>query len=227
MASKVDEHPDVKKWRDRFAWLLIFDIVVVVAALITGLVVFDKYFKNALIPKNFAQVDDQGLIFRSGQLNEHLVRKTLEDNRIKLVLSMSRDNSDDAGEDNLRAQVEACEAMGIPDEFRPLSGDGTGDPQMYVQALALLKQAHDEGRPTLVHCGAGTHRTGGMIALWRLFVEGWSPQRTRDEMTYYGLDAHDAVVVAYLNEHMATIAHGLKDAGVIDRVPDPLPVLPN
>ena len=89
MASKVDEHPDVKKWRDRFAWLLIFDIVVVVAALITGLVVFDKYFKNALIPKNFAQVDDQGLIFRSGQLNEHLVRKTLEDNRIKLVLSMS------------------------------------------------------------------------------------------------------------------------------------------
>lgn len=228
MNQTPDEHPDVKKWRDRFAWAVIVNGVVLIAFLVTGIVVFDKYFKNSIIPKNFAQVDDQGLLFRAGLIDQSVVDDVLKDHDIGLVLSMTAKQADIGTQEdhNIQAVVNTARRMGIEQHFWSLGGDGTGELERYIAAVSQLKDAHDAGRPTLVHCSAGSYRTGGVFAIWRLFVQGWEPQRVRDEMGFYGMD-DDNVLIAYLNEHMNTIAHRLAEEGVIERVPDTLPVLPN
>lgn len=228
MTQQTDEHPDVKKWRDRFAWAVIFNIIIVIAFAITAGVMFDKFFKNKIIPKNFAQVDDDGLLFRSGLLDHDIIGNVLHDNEIDLVISMTAVEGERGSKEDrdIQGVVQTAERMGIEQHFWPLGGDGTGRLEHYIGAVSQLKRAHDAGRPTLVHCAAGSYRTGGVYAIWRLFVDGWEPQRVRDEMGLYGMD-DDNILVAYLNEHMETIAHRLVDEGVIDQVPDPLPVLPN
>ena len=227
MSTTPQEHPDTKKWRDRFAWLAIFNVIVLVAVLITGGVLYDKYVKNVMFPKNFAQVDDRGLLFRSGLIDHRLVEDTLREHGIEVVLSMTATQARDPEENrNIQNGAEIAKRIGIEHHFWPLGGDGTGILEHYIGAITLMKKAHDQGKPVLVHCSAGTYRTGGMYAIWRLFVEGWSPQRVRDEMGYYGMK-DDNVLVDYLNKNMDTIAHRLVEEGVIDRVPNPLPVLPN
>ena len=225
--AESNEHPDVKKWRDRFTWLLIANVAVVVTLLIVGGVIFDKYYKNALIPKNFAQVDNEGLLYRSGMLDHRIVEQTLRDNDIDVVLSMTATSSKNPTEDrDIQAEVETADRLGIEHQFWPLGGDGTGELEHYIGAIKRMKAAHDAGQSVLVHCAAGSYRTGGMYAIWRLYIDGWSPQRVRDEMGYYGM-GDDNILVEYLNTNMPTIAQRLVEEGIIDQAPDPLPMIPN
>lgn len=228
MNQKPVENPDVKKWRDRFAWAVIVNVVVLIAFAVTVGVIFDKYIKNTVIPKNFHQVDNEGLLFRAGLLDQSVIDDVLQDHKIKLVLSMTAPKSHLGSEEdhNIQGIVNTAQRLGVEQHFWSLGGDGTGKLEHYIGAVTQLKAAHDQKRPALVHCAAGSYRTGGVFAIWRLFVEGWEPQRIRDEMGLYGMD-DDNILIDYLNEHMSTIAHRLVEEGVIDKVPDPLPVLPN
>lgn len=40
--------------------------------------------------------------------------------------------------------------------------------------------------PVYVHCDGGRHRTGAMIAVYRMAIEGWDIQRAYREMRQYG-----------------------------------------
>jgi len=45
-------------------------------------------------------------------------------------------------------------------------------------------------QPVLVHCQHGADRTGMMIAVYRIIVQGWSKQQALDEMVYGGYGFH-------------------------------------
>lgn len=47
------------------------------------------------------------------------------------------------------------------------------------QALKVLATAE---RPILVHCWHGADRTGAVVALYRMVVQGWSRERAIGEM---------------------------------------------
>jgi hypothetical protein len=60
------------------------------------------------------------------------------------------------------------------------------------EAVAFLKVAVDPGRaPVLVHCLHGADRTGVMVAVYRVAVQGWSKEEAVREMTEgcYGFHA--------------------------------------
>lgn len=40
--------------------------------------------------------------------------------------------------------------------------------------------------PVLVHCEGGRHRTGYMVAAYRVFVQGWTPAQAYKEAKKYG-----------------------------------------
>lgn len=224
MTEDSNNTTQAKKWRDRFAWLVIINMIVVIAVGVTLGVIFDKYIRNAVIPKNFAQVDDKGLLYRSGELDHNLIEPTLREHHIQTVVTMLSDSREALDAPNARTLNDVTDRLGLRHEYWPLGGDGTGELEHYIGAVKAVKRSYDAGEPVLVHCAAGSYRTGGVYAIWRLFIDGWPAQRVRDEMIYYG--GGDREIVDYLNEHMDTIAHRLVEEGVIDRVPDPLPKLP-
>ena len=75
-----------------------------------------------------------------------------------------------------------------------------------LHALAAIARAQDNGRGVLVHCHAGSQRTGGVVACYRMLFEGWSFDRALEEMEHYGWRPdRDAVLREYLERHLPEI----------------------
>jgi len=178
--------------------------------------------RDRFIPKRWGVVAE-GKIYRSGQLSRHLVKQTLQANHIQTVVDLTFDNRED---DNQAAELAAIAELGIERKLCPLDSDGTGDPHIYAQAVAAVAASAREGKPVLVHCIAGAQRTGGVVALYRLLVEGRSPEFVLDEMQRFAYDPKRSPrLQEYLNAHIGEIAEDLVRDGTIERVPAPLPKL--
>jgi protein-tyrosine phosphatase len=87
-----------------------------------------------------------------------------------------------------------------------------------------MASARRQGEQVLVHCASGTQRTGGVVAVYRMLVQGWPADRAYAEMQLYDYDYDDnPQLVHFLNQHMASWARTLHEQGVIDRIPQPVP----
>jgi protein tyrosine/serine phosphatase len=197
-------------------------VILIIAIIGGGIWVWEEVLEDRVIPKRFGVVEE-GLIYRSGQLHPALVEKTLAEHGIRRIISLSPDDPQNA-EHN--AEIDAALKLGIERENYPLRGDGTGDLRSYGRAVRSIVRARDAGEPVLVHCAAGAQRTGGAIAFYRLLVRGDEPALVFDEMTDYDWDPKDdRILLEYINDHMQELAYTLLQEGVIDEVPEPLPVL--
>jgi protein tyrosine/serine phosphatase len=206
--------------RRRIRWVL------GVIAILIGVIAANHRQVTALrdrfVPKRWGVVEE-GKIYRSGQLSRHLVRQTLEMHKIQTVVDLTWD---DPNEQNHVAELAAIAELGIERKLCPLQSDGTGDVHIYARAVSEVARAARDGKPVLVHCAAGTQRTGGVVAFYRLLVEGKSPAFTFAEMRRYNYNPqHSPKLLRYVNEHIAEIAEDLVRDGIIERAPDPLPRL--
>jgi len=78
----------------------------------------------------------------------------------------------------------------------------------------------------LVHCAAGTQRTGGVVACYRLLFENANPDDVVEELKHYEWDPKgDMELIHYLNTHLPEIARRLAERGVLDRIPPRIPKL--
>ncbi len=60
------------------------------------------------------------------------------------------------------------------------------------EAVRFLKiMANEKARPVLVHCQHGADRTGSMVALYRIVVQGWTKEEAIREMTNGGFGFHE------------------------------------
>jgi protein tyrosine/serine phosphatase len=193
------------------------------ACLLGGAVWFwDGVAKDRLIPKRWAAVEGHN-IYRSGQLSAFLVRRTLARHGIKVIVALTGDDSRDKDQ---AAEAKAAAELGIELLRFPLSGDGTGDVNNYLGAVAAVIQAERQGKPVLVHCAAGAQRTGGTIAFYQLLVDKKPPAAVIQELKHHGWNPkRNPNLLPYLNENLAKIATILHDRGLLDEIPDPLPVL--
>jgi hypothetical protein len=108
----------------------------------------------------------------------------------------------------------------------PLKCNGTSDIKKYAGVIAAIVDARKNGKPVLVHCAAGAQRTGGVIACYRMLVEKKQPSLAYAELLRYGWhDEPDQVLLTYINTNMSELARLLEEMGVIDKIPDRLPVI--
>ncbi|HEY2588087.1 MAG TPA: dual specificity protein phosphatase family protein, partial [Tepidisphaeraceae bacterium] len=153
--------------------------------------------RNRFEPVNFGVVEP-GRLYRSGQITEPVIRKTLEKNHIGLIVNLSLDDTPDE-----RAEAAAAHDLGVERVNLGLSGDGLGDPNVYPKALADIIKANRDGKAVLVHCQSGAQRTGGIIAAYRILVEGKSPDDAFAEMRQYGHDPkHNPALIPWIREHL-------------------------
>jgi protein-tyrosine phosphatase len=91
-----------------------------------------------------------------------------------------------------------------------------------VEALAGLLEARRQGEQVLVHCSAGSERTGLLVAFYRMLYQGWSGDRAYRE--YLDFRAHPPPkpkVSRYVRENWGTVARGLARRGWLDERPSP------
>ncbi len=178
--------------------------------------------KDSVIPRRFGVVKE-GLIYRSGILHRKLIEKTLKKHNIEVIVDLTNYNPEHPDQ---RAEKEIADRLGIEVYRFPLGGDGTGKREHYVKALKALIKAERSGKAVLVHCAAGSQRTGGIIACYRLLVEKRDVDFIVDELRKYDWKHDDIEIIDYLNAHLPYIADELKEAGLIESVPEPMPVFP-
>jgi protein tyrosine/serine phosphatase len=183
---------------------------------------WEGYLKDAFIPKRFGVVEP-GQIYRSGQLSRWLIERTLLKHNIKVIVSLTGDSNETADKDE---EQEVVAKLGIEKHCFLLSGNGTGDINDYAKAIEAICQAKEEGKPVLVHCGAGTQRAGGVIATYRLLIEKKDVQFVLNEMMNYDWSPEkNPNLLLYLNNNMEKLASLLNRMGVMDKIPNPLPQL--
>lgn len=202
----------------RGAWLVGAVLVAIAAA-----VLWEQVLEDRFIPKRFGAVIP-GVLYRSGQISRHLIDDVLTEHHIGAIVDMQGIDPDSPDQ---QAEIETAKRRNVELVRCPLRGDGTGDIHSYAQAVAAIDRCQRAGTPVLVHCAAGAQRTGGAVAAYQMLVRGESPETVYAGMKAYGWKpGHDETLVRYLNEHMAELARLLAEEGVIARVPNPLPRLP-
>ncbi len=177
--------------------------------------------RERIFPKNLAEVEG-GWLYRSGQIRPNLIEGTLRDLKIDLIVDLSHDlRGRDASQ---TAELAAAEKLGIEVQRFPMRGTGIGSVENYVGAIAAIERGRREGKRVLLHCRAGDKRTGGVLAAWQILVRGVSVADARVELERFKpYRPGESKLLSFLDEKLPEIGQGLIAAGVIQRLPDPLP----
>ena len=187
-----------------------------------GIVAFAT--KRLLWPKRF-QVVLPGALYRSGQIQPWLIKPILAHFRIEVILDLQgeRPSSVRARE----AELAAAHDMGVLYYSFSLEGDGSGSVDEYACALTVLHRSREAGKRVLVHCAAGTERTGALIAFYQLLFEKRPPERVWNELQKAGhRPSRNPHLRRFINQVIPTLSTRLKKKGILPEIPSPLPLLP-
>jgi len=164
--------------------------VLIVALVVGGPLAYHSFRHRNF--RNFHAVKPD-VLYRSGQLSSLGLKQVLRDHEIKTIVTL-RDSEVPGRPPPDRAEEEYCRAQGIKHvRLSPLTweaADGSAPAEFNVRKF--LEVVHDpQNHPVLVHCFAGSHRTGAFVAVFRMECEGWDSQQAIQEMKAYGYDNLD------------------------------------
>lgn len=166
--------------------------------------------RDNVIPRNFATVDE-GVLYRAGRLTPAQTEAVVRANKIKTIVDLGAYLGQPINERNAQR---TAEALGVARFTFDLAGDGTGDPNDYVQALRII--AKPEFQPVLVHCAAGAQRTSACVMFYREIMQGKPVEATFDESLEHKHDPKDnPALKAYVLHWRQQIAQAVRDGGTI------------
>lgn len=125
-----------------------------------------------------------GAIYRSAAPGNESWPGLLAKLHIKSVLDL-RDGMSES--QKRKVQWGLWSMYGIAWRNIPLDDKSYPDPVLMAEALAILQDPANY--PILVHCEGGRHRTGGLVALYRKRVQGWTPAAAYAEAKRFGFYA--------------------------------------
>ncbi len=135
---------------------------------------------------NFAEVDP-GRLFRSAQPTREGLRLAQSRFGVRTVISFRSFHSDRSD----------AEALGLQYYRIPFTAWHVTS----EDAVRFLKLATDpRNHPILIHCQHGADRTGTMVAVYRIFVQGWKTEDAVDELPRFGFHTIWANLKTFLRD---------------------------
>jgi len=149
-----------------------------------------------------------GVLYRSGQLSKSGLERMIHDHGIRTVVSL-RDTYVEGVDPPDAAEADFCKSLDIkhiritPKSWWP---EYEGPPPAEQGITTFLRVMDDKANyPVLLHCFAGTHRTGAMVAIYRMEYDRWTNSEALAELRgagYKNLD-HETDVLSYLENYRA------------------------
>jgi len=113
---------------------------------------------------------------------------------------------------NLRTTLNekrAVEAAGMKSVEIPMGMFNNGDLHKVDKIVAIM--ADPPNRPVFVHCKLGKDRTGIVVAVYRMKMEGWPPDLAEAEMESFGFNGIWINLRHFLHRYAAGLAAGKRD----------------
>jgi tyrosine-protein phosphatase SIW14 len=149
--------------------------------------------------RNFHVVQD-GVLYRSGQLDLAGLKRLIHDYGIKTVISLrDGEKSSDLDEEKYLAGQTDVNFIRIPPRAWWAS-DGSVPAEI---GLAQFREILDNpaNHPVLVHCFAGVHRTGAFCAVRRIDHDNYANEEAIREMKNLGYAIEHMDVLPYLKSY--------------------------
>jgi protein tyrosine/serine phosphatase len=112
------------------------------------------------------------------------------------------------------SEIEMCRRLGVqyvfipPDLIAP-QNVGPERPKAIDQFLTVMDDP--KNYPVLIHCKAGLHRTGVMVAVYRMEYQGYSPRAALDEVKANGFGEFAASSAnAYIVQYILSFTPGIR-----------------
>jgi protein tyrosine/serine phosphatase len=174
-------------------------VVAVLVGLPLGYAAYrQKHFRNF-------HVVHPGVLYRSGQLSRVGLERVIHDYGIRTVVSL-RDSEVEGGRPPDWAEEQYCRQQDIryvrlgPQHWWSPDGAAPADANVRTFLAVMDDPSH---YPVLVHCFAGIHRTGAMVAVYRMEYDRWPTAEALDELRangYRNLD-DEWDVLGYLEQY--------------------------
>lgn len=156
--------------------------LIVLLALITfGLPIV--YYRYEYTKVKRVRVVSEGKVYRCGQLTKAGFNDTIKRFGIKTVMNLQDEDPDPVIERGL-SESEYCKQAGVRYVYLPPALTAEGEPETIEKFLAVCDDLN--AYPILIHCKAGLHRTGTMVAFYRIEYEGWTPHAAMNELMLNG-----------------------------------------
>lgn len=160
---------------DRLPWLKRFGQTIAVIAALTG-----GWAGYLRLSGNFHPIED-GAAYRSGQLSGDQFIERIRANGIRTIINLRGNN---AGRGWYDDEIKASTAAGVAHIDFPIS---SGRELTEAQIAQLTGHLRTAARPILIHCEAGSDRTGLTAALYQLVIAGKSAAEASQQLSFrYG-----------------------------------------
>lgn len=194
----------------------IITITLIVLACVGLGVLWQKVLKDHFVIRNFGVVEE-GKIYRSGRLTEGTLEKVHDGYHIKTIVDFG---AYPPGSPQEKTEAEFAQRNGIKRVVLSLYGDGTGNPNAYVEALKLMTDPASQ--PVLVHCSAGAQRTGVAVMLYRNLYQNVPMETAYTEAQDFRHDPkRNRAFWPYITKWHDPIADALKKGTPIPGIPPP------
>ena len=184
--------PDGERWPLRWSKVAAWTMALAIAALVAG-VPFVYYRYCYTYGKRLRPVAE-GMVYRSGCMTADGLAHTIEKYRIRTVLNLMEEFPDpilSAGFFDTRQvrEKELCRKLGatminLTVDLIAANRVGKERPAAIETFLELMD--NPETYPALIHCKAGLHRTGVIVAVYRMEYDGWTPHQAMGELKANG-----------------------------------------
>jgi protein tyrosine/serine phosphatase len=160
-----------------------------------------------------------GRVYRSGQMTAAGFADAVALNHVRTVINLQDEyddpdvNLDYLGTDTVK-ESDLCHRLGVNYVFLPPDLISRRRiPAERPEAIDRLLHLLDDpaAYPVLLHCRAGLHRTGVMVAVYRMEYEGWSPGAALDELRANGFGEWDSCAANdYITQYILTYHRGVR-----------------
>lgn len=160
-----------------------------------------------------------GKVYRSGQMTAEGFVEAVERYKIRTILNLQDEYPDPDVQqrfwsDETVKETALCRQLGVRYLFMPPDLISRRlIPAQRPEAIDRLLAVLDDpaSYPVLLHCKAGLHRTGVMVAVYRMEYEGWSPEQAIRELKDNGFGEWPCTSANdYITQYILTYRPGLR-----------------
>lgn len=121
-------------------------------------------------------VVQEGVVYRSAQMDPDTLRRTIKDKGIRSVLNLRGEKPDSRW---FQKETDVVRALGVQHLSHKLSALEEVSPE---EIEGILRTMDAAPKPLLVHCEGGSDRTGLVVAAWVFSREHQRPEMAHEQL---------------------------------------------